>query len=178
MHHCAVCALYKHLHFYLLVQFIILQTKATFSELNYCFLAFLFNRQVFHTTHTAHHRWDQTTPRWPLEAYLQCLEGVREGLHPDQEGGDDDGGGVVGAVVAPCSQVPWRAAARTELTDKHTNPLKSQEREQVPSPSVFSTSSYLSMNICLLRSVWAPIGLDRSRKVSGLDRSRVWPNGT
>lgn len=33
------------------------------------------------------------------------------------------------------------------------------------------------MNICLLFSVCAPIGFDRSRKVSGLDRSKVWTGG-
>ena len=41
-------------------------------------------------------------------------------------------------------------------------------------PSLFSISSYLSTNISRLFSVWAPIGLDRSRNVAGLERSRVF----
>lgn len=45
--------------------------------------------------------------------------------------------------------------------------------DYIPSTSILSTSSYLCMNICLLFSVWAPIGLDRSRKVAGFDRLRV-----
>lgn len=51
---------------------------------------------------------------------------------------------------------------------------KSEELKYIPSPSMFSTSSYLWMNICLLFSVWAPIGFDRSRKVAGFERLRVY----
>lgn len=51
---------------------------------------------------------------------------------------------------------------------------KSEEIWEVPSPSLFSTCANLSMNICLLFSVCAPIGLDRSRKVAGFERSRVY----
>lgn len=41
-------------------------------------------------------------------------------------------------------------------------------------PSVFSTSLKRWMNFFFLPSVCAPMGLERSRKVLGLVRSRVW----
>lgn len=40
--------------------------------------------------------------------HLQSLEGVWKGLHPDEEGGDDDGRWVVGAVVTAFWQVSCR----------------------------------------------------------------------
>lgn len=47
------------------------------------------------------------------------------------------------------------------------------EKEFKQAPSLFSTSSYLSMNFCFLFSVWAPIGFDRSRKFAGFVRSSL-----
>lgn len=43
---------------------------------------------------------------------LQCLEGVWKRLHPDEEGGYDDGRGVVGTVVALCRQISYRVKVR------------------------------------------------------------------
>ena len=49
--------------------------------------------------------WSRSVLRSP--PYLKGLEGVGEGLHPDQEGGHDDGRGVVGAVVAAGQQITF-----------------------------------------------------------------------
>lgn len=107
--------------------------------------------------------------------HLQSLEGVRKGLHPDKEGGYDDGWGVVGAVVALCQQLSYRVKVYWIKQSKREQKrrMKNKELKYAPSPSVSSTSSYLWMNICLLLSVWAPIGFDRSRNVAGIDRLRV-----
>lgn len=67
-----------------------------------------------------------------MHPYLQRLEGVREGLHPDQEGGNDDGGGVVGAVVAASSQVPCKAAAMLGWQRPDTSQVWTERRERKP----------------------------------------------
>ena len=125
---------------------------------------------------------------WCSPPHLKGLEGVGEGLHPDEEGGHDDGRGVVGAVVAAGQQINYVIYIKDgrmgyyrmvrKLTVSIVVFLKASVTfvclrvEGIPLLS--SISSYLSTNISFLFSVWAPIGLDRSRNVAGLDRSRVF----
>lgn len=113
----------------------------------------------------------------PLMTYLQRLEGVREGLHPDQERGHDDGGGVVGAVVAPCSQVPCKAApvlnwpqtdaSARKLRDESTSEYLRPQCSQLLRISPWTSASFAPSG---LPSAWTGRGKCRGWTGPGSDR--------